>query len=59
MKRKPVPNIEDLFVAAIQSSLEAAHLLKLSHDQFMALVEGAWQVDAERMSKETQEGKEK
>jgi len=46
------PTIEELYVMSVQSALEAAHALNLTREQFMTMLETAWDIDNDRREEE-------
>jgi hypothetical protein len=46
------PSIEELYVMSVQSALEAAHALNLTREQFMTMLETAWDIDNDRREQE-------
>lgn len=43
-----LPKIEEIFVAAVQATIESSHMLGLTHEQFVDMLKLAWTIDQER-----------
>jgi hypothetical protein len=57
-KDNEVPRLHELFIVAVQQVLELAKLLKLSHDDFLAMMEMSWQ-RIEQLEREDHEASNK